>query len=49
VAAPLSTVALPHYEMGQWAVNRLIEETERGEISPVHHTIDCPYVKRESV
>lgn len=46
---PLSTVALPHYEMGQWAVNRLIEVTELGEITPAHHTIGCPYVERESV
>jgi LacI family transcriptional regulator len=46
---PLSTVALPHYEMGQWAVNHLIEHAEGGEIAPVQHTIDCPYVERESI
>lgn len=46
---PLSTVALPHYEMGQWAVSYLIEQAERGDIEPVQHTIDCPYVERESV
>ena len=46
---PLSTIALPHYEMGQWAVNYLIEHAERGEIIPVQHTIGCPYVERGSV
>lgn len=46
---PLSTVALPHYAMGQWAVNYLIEQAERGEATPVRHTIDCPYVERGSV
>ena len=46
---PLSTIALPHYEMGQWAVNYLIEQAERGEIIPVQHTIGCPYVERGSV
>ncbi|MGH3145805.1 MAG: LacI family DNA-binding transcriptional regulator [Rubrobacter sp.] len=45
---PLSTVALPHYEMGQWAVEYLIAESESGETEPVHHTIGCPYVERES-
>ena len=46
---PLSTVALPHYEMGRWAVEYLIEQAERGRVEPVQHTIDCPYVERGSV
>jgi LacI family transcriptional regulator len=46
---PLSTIALPHYEMGRWAVNYLIEQAGRGEVRPVRHTIGCPYVERESV
>jgi LacI family transcriptional regulator len=45
----LSTIALPHYEMGRWAVNYLIEQTQHGTIKPVQHTIICPYVGRESV
>jgi LacI family transcriptional regulator len=44
----LSTIALPHYEMGRWAVNYLIEQAQHGEIRPVQHTIACPYVGRES-
>ena len=45
----LSTVALPHHEMGRWAVGRLIERAEHGEAAPTRHAIDCPYVERESV
>ena len=41
---PLSTVALPHHEMGQWAVETLIQQAEHGESPPVQHTIACPYV-----
>lgn len=46
---PLSTVALPHYEMGQWAVNYLIEHAGSGEPPPVQSTLDCAYIERESV
>src|SRR3712207_5618273 len=46
---PLSTIALPHYEMGQRAVSYLIEQVKHGEIKPVQHTVACPYVGRESV
>ena len=46
---PLSTVALPHYEMGRWAVEYLIEQAEHGRTTPVQHTIECPYVERGSV
>jgi LacI family transcriptional regulator len=45
----LSTIALPHYEMGQWAVNCLVEQAEDGEMTLTQHTIGCPYVERESV
>jgi LacI family transcriptional regulator len=46
---PLSTVALPHYEMGRWAVNYLIEQAQHGEMPLVQHTIYCPYIERGSV
>lgn len=46
---PLSTIALPHHEMGRWAVNHLIEQAEYGEMARVQHTIGCPYVERASV
>lgn len=45
---PLSTVALPHYEMGRWAIEHLIEQADARETAPVQHTIPCPYVERES-
>jgi LacI family transcriptional regulator len=45
---PLSTIQLPHYEMGKWAVAYLLKHT--GESLPlVQHTISCPYIERESV
>ncbi|MCB9422348.1 MAG: LacI family DNA-binding transcriptional regulator [Ardenticatenaceae bacterium] len=48
----LTTVALPHYEMGQWAVKKLlqiIDDDENGQESEVvQHMIDCPLVCRDS-
>lgn len=48
----LTTVQLPHYEMGAWAVNRLLaaidpENSEPQE--PEHMRIACPLVVRSSV
>ena len=45
----LSTMQLPHYEMGTWAFNYLLEhlnDTDNAE--PVQHIIECPYVERAS-
>lgn len=48
----LSTVQLPHYEMGQWAVQKLLAMIDGydddGEF-PVQHVAACPYVPRASV
>jgi LacI family transcriptional regulator len=46
---PLSTVALPHYEMGQWAITYLERRIEGEDGDPVQHTIDCSFVARESI
>lgn len=47
---PLTTLALPHYAMGQWAVQHLIAHIERGEeLAPVQHTLACPLIERASV
>ena len=46
---PLSTVALPHYEMGRWAVNHLIENAGTETIPPTQSVLPCVYVERESV
>lgn len=46
----LSTVLLPNYAMGQWAVERLLEEAASEEPSaPRHIKMDCPLVPRDSV
>jgi LacI family transcriptional regulator len=46
----LSTMELPHYQMGEWAANKLIEYSDDPErINPVQHTIRCPLIMRESV
>lgn len=45
---PLTTVQLPHYEMGKWAVEYLLA-TRDPHAKPVHQMIDCPLVERESV
>lgn len=46
---PLSTMQLPHYEMGQWAVNYLLEHEEKDPVPPVQQSIACPYIERESI
>ena len=47
----LSTFALPHYDMGRWAVEHLLALIEgSGTDRPVvHHRMPCTYVARESV
>jgi len=46
---PLSTSALPHYEMGEWAVQYMLAHpTSAGEANPIQHTMHCPLVERES-
>lgn len=44
----LSTIQLPHYHMGKWAVELLLEHAGEA-LPPVQHTLDCPYIERESV
>jgi LacI family transcriptional regulator len=43
----LTTVQLPHYAMGKWAVEYLLS-AKNGQADPVQHMIDCPLVKRDS-
>lgn len=46
----LTTVALPHYEMGAWAVETLIQQIEGGGQPVVEHALmPCPLVERGSV
>lgn len=45
---PLTTIQLPHYEMGKWAVEYLMaSQYSPGE--PIQQTIDCPLVERQSI
>ena len=48
----LSTVALPHYEMGAWAIARLqalIDPTDTTTGPPLQEVLRCPLVSRDSV
>ena len=50
---PLSTMALPHYEMGRWAVKHLLALIEQPELeestNPPQQQIICPLIERQSV
>ena len=46
---PLTTVVLPHYEMGIEAASALIEGRLRGEGPPPQIKVECPLVERSSV
>lgn len=47
---PLSTMELPHYEMGKWATQFLLEHINHdGDIHPVQNAQACSYIKRLSV
>jgi LacI family transcriptional regulator len=46
----LTTVALPHQAMGEWAVKALLAQIEsQPPYSPVHALLPCPLVRRGSV
>lgn len=46
---PLTTVELPHYQMGAWAVNYLLRHAEAPpEGQPIQHHIPCRLVERGS-
>lgn len=43
---PLTTAALPHAEMGRWAVETLLTPNSD---TPPQHKMSCPLIKRDSV
>ncbi len=43
---PLSSMQLPHYEMGQWAVSYLLNHEDNR--VPIQHKLACPLIRRES-
>jgi len=53
LSPPLSTMSLPHFEMGQWAVRhllKLIEDSDDvNQKEPLQHLMNCPLIERESV
>lgn len=46
---PLTTVQLPHEEMGRWAVEHLLRVLSGETEGPQQQRMDCPLVVRESV
>ncbi len=44
----LSTMQLPHYDMGKWALTYLLQHTGEA-LAPVQQTIACPYIERQSI
>jgi LacI family transcriptional regulator len=46
---PLSTMALPHYEMGQWAVQYLLSEANSGNLKAKQQVLPCPFIERASI
>ncbi len=45
---PLTTVQLPHYEMGAWALRHLIERLQGTVEAPAQQRAACPIVVRAS-
>ncbi|WP_375401378.1 LacI family DNA-binding transcriptional regulator [uncultured Amnibacterium sp.] len=45
----LTTMALPHYEMGRWAVQEAARRVDEGSSPAQHVQLPCPMVVRESV
>ena len=48
---PLTTAELPHYDMGYWGVNTLLDMINKpGGVSTAEHTVlPCPLIRRASV
>ena len=46
---PLTTIELPHYAMGQWAVQYLFDHADGSHLDPIQQTIACPLIERASV
>ena len=46
---PLSTMQLPHYLMGQWAVSYLLDGLASQSVAPVQIKLHCPYIERASL
>lgn len=49
LAPGLTSAALPHYEMGSWAVKELLRRLGEPDADPVQHLMPCPIARRDSV
>ena len=45
----LSTMALPHYAMGRWAVNYLLDAGRFTTNAVIQHVLECRYIERSSI
>lgn len=45
---PLTTIQLPHYDMGRWAVEYLANHNNYDQTSPTQMKVKCPIVVRQS-
>lgn len=45
---PLTTMELPHYAMGQWAIQYLLDHADDAPPEPIQHTIACSLIERAS-
>jgi len=46
---PLTTMELPHYAMGQWAVQYLLNHADGSHSGPIQQAIPCALIERDSV
>ncbi len=46
---PLTTMELPHYEMGQWAIRYLRDHAAGSDPEPPQHLVACRLIERASV
>jgi LacI family transcriptional regulator len=48
---PLTTLALPHFQMGRWAVEYLLTQTSQSGTTPepLQYRMPCPLIERSSV
>lgn len=50
IAPGLTTAALPHYDMGVWAVETLLHQiTSTAPVVPQRHLMPCPLIRRHSI
>jgi LacI family transcriptional regulator len=42
---PLTTMEVPHYQMGQWAVQYLLDHADDSDAEPIQQTIECPPIE----